>query len=127
MPKNLEQIARNIQGYDAICDNCGDPIKLPFKPHPNRPVLCKRCALALTEKDIEKAIEFLKINIDEKFLERGAENLALNEQKLGQNPSQDINKIKKNIRNRLNKEIRDKDKIRKILMFLEKTESRFGI
>jgi CxxC-x17-CxxC domain-containing protein len=122
-----EQIARSIEGYDATCDNCGDPTKLPFKPHPNRPVLCKRCALALTEDDIEKAIEFLKANIDERFLERGAENLALNEQKLSRDPSQNINKIKRKIRNRLDKEIKDKEKFKKILVFLEKTESRFGI
>ncbi len=127
MMSTKEQIARNIEGYDAICDNCGDKIKLPFKPYPYRSVICKRCALALTEKDIERAIEFLKVNADERFLERGAENLALNERKLCQDPIQKVNKIKKNIRNKLSKEIKDKDKLRKILIFLEKAESRFGI
>lgn len=116
-----------IVGYGAFCDNCGNPIKLLFKPDPNRPVLCKRCALALTEKNIKNVITSFKVNEDEESLKRRVEILVLEEQRLGQNPGQDINRIKKDVRNRLNKGIKDKDKIRKILIFLEKAEYRFRI
>ena len=29
--------------YDAVCSTCEEPIKVPFKPDPNRPTFCKEC------------------------------------------------------------------------------------
>jgi CxxC-x17-CxxC domain-containing protein len=29
--------------FDAVCDRCGSPCTVPFKPTGSRPVLCKRC------------------------------------------------------------------------------------
>lgn len=30
--------------FDAVCDKCKQPCKVPFKPDPNKgPVLCKEC------------------------------------------------------------------------------------
>jgi CxxC-x17-CxxC domain-containing protein len=29
--------------YDAVCAECGQPTKVPFKPHLERPVLCSKC------------------------------------------------------------------------------------
>ena len=29
--------------YDIVCSQCGDDAQIPFKPHEDRPVLCKTC------------------------------------------------------------------------------------
>lgn len=31
------------QMHDAVCDNCGQPCQLPFKPTGDKPVYCKDC------------------------------------------------------------------------------------
>ncbi|CAN5292719.1 hypothetical protein BH10PAT1_BH10PAT1_3400 [soil metagenome] len=31
------------QMYDAVCDNCGKPCKLPFQPRSGKPVFCSDC------------------------------------------------------------------------------------
>ena len=31
------------QMYDAVCDNCGKPCQLPFKPTGDKPVYCRDC------------------------------------------------------------------------------------
>ncbi|MBI2462985.1 MAG: type IV secretion system DNA-binding domain-containing protein [Candidatus Spechtbacteria bacterium] len=33
----------NIELFDAVCDNCGKPTKIPFQPDGKRPVYCKKC------------------------------------------------------------------------------------
>ena len=32
--------------YDGTCSQCGDALRVPFKPDPNRPLLCKSCMRA---------------------------------------------------------------------------------
>ena len=123
--KNMPR--KDTTGYNDFCDNCDKPIKLLFKPVEDKPLFCKKCALALTERDIESTITSLKVNKDERFLERGAEFLAFEELKLIQDQWQKINNIKKEIRKRLAKEIKNKDELNKILVFLEKAEPRFWI
>ena len=29
--------------YDAVCSDCGQPCKVPFKPTEGRPVYCRDC------------------------------------------------------------------------------------
>lgn len=29
--------------YDAICSKCGAPTQVPFRPKPDREILCKEC------------------------------------------------------------------------------------
>lgn len=29
--------------FDAVCDKCGKPCKVPFQPTPGKPVYCSRC------------------------------------------------------------------------------------
>lgn len=29
--------------HDAVCSDCGQPCKVPFKPSANRPVYCREC------------------------------------------------------------------------------------
>ena len=31
------------QMYDAVCDNCGKPCKVPFQPTQGKPVYCSQC------------------------------------------------------------------------------------
>ena len=31
------------QMYDVICDDCGKPTQVPFRPRDDRPVYCKDC------------------------------------------------------------------------------------
>jgi CxxC-x17-CxxC domain-containing protein len=31
------------QMFDVICDNCGQPTKVPFEPRQGRPVYCRDC------------------------------------------------------------------------------------
>ena len=31
------------QMYDATCSECGNPCKVPFEPHDDRPVYCSDC------------------------------------------------------------------------------------
>jgi CxxC-x17-CxxC domain-containing protein len=31
------------QMYDIICDDCGQPAQVPFKPRDDRPVYCRDC------------------------------------------------------------------------------------
>ena len=31
------------QMFDATCANCGNPCKVPFEPHDDRPVYCSEC------------------------------------------------------------------------------------
>ncbi|MEM2874057.1 MAG: CxxC-x17-CxxC domain-containing protein [Candidatus Nanoarchaeia archaeon] len=31
------------QMFDAVCSDCGQPCKVPFKPVEGRPVYCKEC------------------------------------------------------------------------------------
>ena len=38
-----QRTAENTPMYDAICSQCGDAVQVPFKPDPNRPLLCKSC------------------------------------------------------------------------------------
>src|SRR3989344_1679492 len=128
-------------GYDDFCDNCGNPIKLFFKPDKNRPVYCKKCNLVLSEQRYQSMIASLKAmlnefktrgNIDEKLLEIVAEHLALYEK--SRSYTEHISKIQEEVRKRFRKDIRklrlmDKEKfiLNKILVFLERMESRFGI
>lgn len=35
--------SRQTEMYDAVCAECGDDCKVPFKPTGNRPVLCREC------------------------------------------------------------------------------------
>lgn len=29
--------------FDAVCDKCGNPCKVPFQPTPGKPIFCSRC------------------------------------------------------------------------------------
>ena len=31
------------QMFDAVCSECGNPCKVPFEPHDDRPVYCSDC------------------------------------------------------------------------------------
>ena len=31
------------QTFDAVCSECGNPCKVPFEPHDDRPVYCSDC------------------------------------------------------------------------------------
>jgi CxxC-x17-CxxC domain-containing protein len=33
----------NLKTYSAVCDECGNPCELPFKPSPDKPVYCNDC------------------------------------------------------------------------------------
>lgn len=35
--------SRSRTTFPALCDNCGEPFELPFKPTQNRPVYCPKC------------------------------------------------------------------------------------
>jgi len=35
--------SRDREMFDAVCDKCGKPCKLPFKPSPDKPVYCEDC------------------------------------------------------------------------------------
>ena len=50
--------------YDAVCDRCGKPIKVPFKPEPGKPVYCKSCLKEIMEEKKNKNQEGT-VNIDE--------------------------------------------------------------
>jgi CxxC-x17-CxxC domain-containing protein len=45
----------NREMFPVICSECGDNTEVPFKPDPDRPVLCKSCLLKAREgKDWEQ-------------------------------------------------------------------------
>lgn len=48
-PETFARVAAPHQtptGYPIVCDDCKTPSRVPFKPNPNRPVLCKTCYYA---------------------------------------------------------------------------------
>ncbi len=47
------------QMHQAVCDRCGEPCEVPFKPLPGRPVFCPSC-LGHGDKRPSKEIEQMK-------------------------------------------------------------------
>lgn len=50
--RDARKAARNgeRQMYDAVCSNCGQPCKVPFQPHDDRPVYCSDCFRSMREE-----------------------------------------------------------------------------
>lgn len=55
--QNVSQVAesgegarREIELFEAICNNCGKPTMVPFQPDGKRPVYCKKCRTKLQKR-----------------------------------------------------------------------------
>ena len=73
-----EEIALETQGnvvekkqksFLAQCQNCGKIIELPFRPSPNKPILCEDCKKKLEkDKDLQKSISLEELSKEKPVL-----------------------------------------------------------
>jgi len=110
------------EGYDCICSRCGKNIKLLFRPNRDLPIYCKRCYILSLTETINNSVKILKQDLDDRGIEQGVQLLVFNIKRFGSLPGQfsTINEVKKGVFKRIKEEIKDKNKVEKILILFER-------